>query len=149
MIIKPARTVPGVVKRAFDAFRANDPIGVAEAYEIDAQLATHLDPAIATALKIGTIQGPVRATCAIGILRFYAYQLSHFKVHDNEIVSATERSKGIDVVSRWSVRSLETGEIYEGFNKNRWLLDRSGRRLIAGEGYCGLLAAPAALVTNI
>ncbi|OYX99352.1 MAG: hypothetical protein B7Y80_12700 [Hyphomicrobium sp. 32-62-53] len=140
--------MPGVVKRAFDAFRANDPIGVAEAHEIDAQFATHLDPAIATALKIETIKGPVRADCAIGILRFYAYQLSHFKVDDTEIVSATERSKGIDVVSRWSVRSLETGEIYEGFNKNRWLLDRSGRRLIAGEGYCGLLPARSPLITD-
>jgi hypothetical protein len=40
MHIKPARTIPHVLKRAFDAFRAKDPIGMAEAYAVDAKLET-------------------------------------------------------------------------------------------------------------
>jgi len=148
MKIKPARSVPAVLKRAFDAFLANDPISIAESFALDARLTTHLDPQVSQALGLEDVRGPIVATSAVGILRFYAYQLSMFEVHDSEIVSISECSGGLDVSSRWSVASLETGERHEGFNRNRYLLDSSGRKLTAGQGYCGLIPAHASLISH-
>ncbi len=148
MQIKPVRTIPHVLKRAFDAFRANDPIGMAEAYAIDAKLETEYDPLIAKAFRLEEARAPILATSAVGILRFYAFELSMIDVKDAEIVSVAENQGGLDVVSRWSTRLLETGEEHLGFCNNRWLLDRSGRQLIDGRSYCGLLPSRATLTSS-
>ncbi len=149
MYIKPARTVPNALKRAFDAFRSNDPIGMAEAYTLDAKLATTYDPLIARAFGLEGLDGPVVASSAVGILRFYAYELSMIDVSDIEIISAAESKGGaIDVVSRWSIKLLETGENHVGFCNNRWVLDRTGRQVTHGESFCGLLPTAASLITS-
>jgi hypothetical protein len=148
MQIKPARTIPHVLKRAFDAFRANDPIGMAEAYTVDAKLETGYDPLIAKAFRLEGVEAPVLASSAVGILRFYAYELSMIDVKDVDIVSIAECQGGMDVVSRWSIRLLETGDEHVGFCNNRWLLDRSGRKVIDGQSFCGLLPTQATLVSS-
>lgn len=148
MQIKPARIIPHVLKRAFDAFRSNDPIGMAEAYAVDARLSTQYDPLIAKAFRLDGVDSPVVASSAVGILRFYAYELSLIDVKDVEIVSVSDNQGGLDVVSRWSIKLTETGADHVGFCNNRWLLDRSGRQLIDGQSYCGLLPARATLAAN-
>ena len=148
MKIKPEQSVPAVLKRAFDAFLANDPISIAESFSLDARLTTQLDPQISQALGLDAIDGPIVASSAVGILRFYAYQLSMFEVKDSEIVAISDCNGGLDVTSRWTVKASATGEHYEGFNRNRYLLDSSGRKLTAGQGYCGLVPAYASLISN-
>ena len=148
MQIKPARSVPAVLKRAFDAFRANDPIGMAEAYAVDARLSTQYDKLIARAFRLDGLEAPVVASSAVGILRFHAYELTMIDVKDADIVSITENKRGFDVVSRWSINLLETGHDHVGFCKTRWFLDRSGRQLTGGRNFCGLLPARSTLSTN-
>lgn len=148
MQIKPARTIPHVLKRAFDAFKANDPIGMAEAYAVDAKLQTQYDPLIARAFSLDGVDAPILASSAVGILRFYAYELSLIDVKDVDIVSVAECQGGLDVVSRWSIRLLETGADHVGFCNNRWLLDRSGRKVTGGQSFCGLLPSQATLVSS-
>ena len=148
MQIKPARTIPHVLKRAFDAFKANDPIGMAEAYAVDAKLQTQYDPLIARAFALDGVDAPILASSAVGILRFYAYELSLIDVKDVDIVSVAESQGGLDVVSRWSIRLLETGADHVGFCNNRWLLDRSGRKVIGGQSFCGLLPSQATMISS-
>jgi hypothetical protein len=148
MQIKPARSVPAVLKRAFDAFRANDPIGMAEAYAVDARLATQYDKLIARAFRLEGLEAPVVASSAIGILRFYAYELSMIEVKDVDLVSVTENNGGLDVVSRWSINLQETGKDHVGFCNTRWFLDRSGRQLTGGQNFCGLLPTRSTLSAN-
>jgi hypothetical protein len=85
---------------------------------------------------------------AVGILRFYAYELSMIDVKDVDIVSVAESHEGLDVVSRWSIRLFETGTDHVGFCNNRWRLDRNGRKVINGQSFCGLLPSQATLVSS-
>lgn len=67
---------------------------------------------------------------------------------DVDIVSVAESQGGLDVVSRWSIRLLETGADHVGFCNNRWLLDRSGRKVTGGQSFCGLLPSQATLISS-
>ena len=70
MLIKPSLILPSVINRAIDAYRANDPISVAENFEIDARIVTEFDSAIAAQLGMSELAGPVHASSAVGILKF-------------------------------------------------------------------------------
>ena len=74
----------------------------------DGKLETGYDPLIAKAFRLEGVEAPVLASSAVGILRFYAYELSMIDVTDVDIVSVAECQGGMDVVSRWSIRLLET-----------------------------------------
>jgi hypothetical protein len=121
---------------------------MAEAYSVDAKLETQYDSLIAQAFRLEGLDGAVVASSAVGILRFYAYELSLIDVKDVDIVSVSDKHGGMDIVSRWSVKLLETGENHIGYCNNRWRLDRSGRRIIDGQSFCGLLPAHATLVSS-
>lgn len=148
MHVKPSRSIPDVLKRAFDAFRNNDPISMAEAFAVDARLTTEYDPKLAEAVGLQGIEGPILASSAVGILRFYAYELSMFDVKDMEIVSSAETNTGMQAVCRWSVRMQHTGQDLVGVCHNHWTLDRTGRQITDAQSFCGILPARASPTSN-
>jgi len=146
MHIVRARSIPHVLKRVYSAFLANDPIGMAEAYAVDARLATQYDSQIAASFGFTEETAPILARHAVGILRLHAYELSMIEVDEAEIVSVAENDGRLDTVSRWNIKLQATGTKHEGYCNQSWLLDRSGRKLVEGQSYCGLLPTGATLV---
>jgi len=139
MLIKRSRDVPRVLVRAFDAFRANDPISMAEAFTLDARLSTSYDSDLAHAVGLQDVHGPVSASSAVGILRFYAYELSMFDVKDFEIVRLRHTDSGISAACQWAMRMRETGEDIVGVCHNLWTLDRTGRKIIRASSFCSVI----------
>ena len=139
MLIKPAIVLPDVLRRAIDAYRANDPIAVAESFDLDARIVTEFDPLLAAQLGMEELAGPVHASSAIGILKFYAYELSTFDVKDLEVVSSIQSGRNVTAICNWKMRLHETGEDVIGTCRNTWILDSSGRRLAGARSVCGIL----------
>lgn len=139
MLIKPSLILPSVINRAIDAYRANDPISVAENFEIDARIVTEFDSAIAAQLGMSELAGPVHASSAVGILKFYAYELSTFDVKDLEVISAVQQGRNIHAVCQWAMRLHETGQDVIGTCRNTWTLDASGTSLACARSICSAL----------
>lgn len=135
MLILPKLVLPPVLRRALDAYRANDPISVAEAYATDARLITRLDTAVAAQMNL-TENTPIVASGGVGILRYYAYDLLTYHVKNLEMVSLQIDGRNIYGVCNWELRLRETGESVLGTCENIWTLDSSGRKFVAAQNIC-------------
>lgn len=147
MLIRPKLELPAVLRRALDAYRANDPITIAEAYRTDARLIMRLDEDVAKHLGFEGTE-PIVATGGVGILRFYAYDMSTYDVQDVEIVSAERSGRNIAGICNWSLRLRETGETFLGTCNNTWTLDVTGRKIIGSHTVCGVYRRPAGKLQN-
>ncbi len=137
MLIRPKLDLPAVIRRALEAYRANDPITVAEAYTTDARLIMRLDDDVARHMGLEGIE-PIVATGGVGILKFYAYDMSTYDVQDVEMVSAERSGRNIVGICNWSLRLRETGKTFLGTCNNTWTLDGTGRKIIGSHSVCGV-----------
>lgn len=139
MFIRPALEIPAVLRRAMDAYRANDPISLAESFSLDANLVMRFDRKFAARLGLPELDSPIHAKSAVGIMKYYACEMSSYDVTELEVMSCLQVGRDVAAVCQWSIREHESGKDLIGMCHNIWTLDQTGRKLIGAHSVCKLV----------
>ncbi|MEQ1698230.1 MAG: nuclear transport factor 2 family protein [Hyphomicrobiaceae bacterium] len=142
MLIRPSLDVPAVLRRSLEAFRACDPVTLAEAFTHDASLVTQVDSKLARRLGLTDLKGggPLQAQGAIQIMQFYAlefatFDVTHFEVRDTLIVG-----RDVAATCEWGMKIRDGGPSFYGRCHNIWTMDASGRKIIDARNLCKIIS---------
>ena len=141
MLIHPSLDVPAVLRRSLEAFRAGDPIAVAEAFTADASLVTQVDPKLARRLGLTDLKagGPLEAQGAIQIMQFYALEFATFDVTHFEVLSTLTVGREIAAVCEWGMKVRDNGPSFYGRCHNIWTMDAAGRKIVEARNLCKII----------
>jgi len=139
MLIRPSLDVPHVLRRSLEAFRAGDPVVVAEAFDTRARLVTQVDRKLARCLGIADVKGPLIAQGAVGIMKFYALEMTAFDITHLEVVSLMRAGRDVAAVCDWGIKLRGSGATMNGTCHNIWTLDGAGRKVVDGRSVCKII----------
>lgn len=142
MLIRPSLEVPAVLRRSLEAFRAGDPVTLAEAFTQDASLVTQVDPKLARRLGFTDLKGggPLQAQGAIQIMQFYALEFASFDVTHFEVLSTMSVGREVAAVCEWGMKVRDSGPSFYGRCHNIWTMDPSGRKIIEARNLCKIIS---------
>lgn len=136
-ILRP--TIPSVLRRAFDAFAANDPITIGEAFEAHATLVTHVDSQLLRIMGVEDTGKGMRANGSLAIAQQFAAELSIYRVGHVEIHSAIRAGREVAAVCEFEAKILSTGDTVAARCTGIYTLNERGQRLVAARTVCQLI----------
>lgn len=141
MLIRPSLDVPAVLRRSLEAFRASDPVTLAEAFTPNASLITQVDPKLARRLGLTGLKGggPLQAQGAIEIMKFYALEFAAFDVTHFEVLSTMTVGREIAAVCEWGMKIRDNGPALYGRCHNIWTMDSTGRKIVEARNVCKII----------
>jgi len=139
MLIRPSLEIPAVLRRSLEAFRAGDPITIAEAFEKGARLATQVDPKLARGLGMVGLKGPIEAHGPIEIMKFFALEFNAFDITHLEVIHTMQVDREVAAVCEWGIKMRGTGHELAGRCHNIWTMDQAGRKVIDGRNVCKII----------
>ncbi len=139
MLIRPRLEIPAVLRRALAAYRAGDPVDVAEAFVPDARMLTQIDRKLAARLAIPPGEELLQANSAMEIMAQYAAELDTYAVTHLDVISSLQAGRDIAAVCEWSIRLRGTEKELIGQCHNIWTLDRHGRKITSARSVCKIL----------
>jgi len=140
MLIRPSLEVPQVLRRSLEAFRANDPVTVAQAFDTRATLITEIDKKLLRRLGLADLKGPIEAKGAVGILHFFALEFSAFEVTYLELTSAMQVGRDVAATCDWGIKLHGSGLTMDGRCHNIWTMDQAGRKVVHGRNVCKIIS---------
>lgn len=139
MLIRPSLEVPAVLRRSLEAFRAGDPITIAEAFEKNARLSTQIDPKLARGLGMPGLKAPIEANGPIEIMKFFALEFNAFDITHLEVIHTMQVGREVAAVCDWGIKMRGTGHELVGRCHNIWTMDQSGRKVVDGRNVCKII----------
>lgn len=132
-------TLPRVVIRAIDAFRATDAIAIGEAFDKNAYLLAHVDSKLLTLMGVADPRKPLRAHGNLKIAQaieraFSVLTITHTVVYD-ELRVGSELSAIID----FEAKLAATGKSVAACCSGIYTLSGDGRRIVKAHAICKLI----------
>ncbi len=140
MLIRPSLEVPAVLRRSLEAFRAGDPVTLAEAFAPTASLVTQIDAKLARRLGLAALNGaPLQAQGAIEIMKFYALEFATFDITHFEVLDTLIVGREVAATCEWGMKVRDNGPSFYGRCHNIWTMDQTGRKILNGRTLCKIV----------
>jgi hypothetical protein len=140
MLIRPSLDVPAVLRRSIEAFRAGDPVTLAEAFAPQASLTTQVDAKLARRLGLHDLKGaPLQAQGAIEIMQFYALEFATFDITHFEVLDTMIVGREVAATCEWGMKVRDGGHSFFGRCHNIWTMDATGRKILDGRNVCKII----------
>ena len=140
MLISPRLDIPSFIKRSLAAYRAGDPVTVAEAFANNAALNVHIDAKLARHIGLVDLNGqPIRSTNAVQIMRYYALEMASYDITHFEVLESMTVGRNIAALCEWGIKVHGSDTVSTGRCHNIWTLDRSGKKIVEGHSVCKLI----------
>lgn len=136
-IIRP--TIPSILRRAFDAFAANDPISVGETFVRHGTFATHIDPLLLRMLGVEDTGKPMRANGNLAIAQQFAAELQLFQIGHMDVHHPIRAGREVAAVCDFEAKLTSTGDTVAARCTGIYSLDDRGQRLVAARTVCQLI----------
>lgn len=136
-LIRP--TMPSVLRRAFDAFAANDPFKIGEAFEPHGTFLTHIDPPLMRLLGFEETGKGMRANGSLAIAQQFAAELQLYKVVHLEVRQAIRAGREVAAVTEFDAMLTSTREVVAARCIGLYTLNERGQRLVAARTVCQLI----------
>lgn len=136
-IVRP--TVPTVIIRLFDAFRANDAVALGEAFEPHALLVAHVEPRLLRLVGNSDPDKPVRVRGNLAISRFIAQEFAAMQVMHTEVHSEIRVGRGLSVICDYEAKLLATGRVIAARSAAFYTLSRNGRKVETCRAVCSYI----------
>jgi hypothetical protein len=132
-------TMPSVLRRAFDAFAANDPVSIGEAFEPFGTLVTHIDSQLLRMLGLEDTGKAIRSNGNLAITQQFAAELSIYRVGHMELTSAIRAGREVAVVCDFEAKLVSTGDSVATRCIGIYTLNERGQRLVSARSVCQLI----------
>jgi len=139
MIIRPRLEIPAMLRRSLEAFRAGDPVTLAEFFETDAGFSMQIDPKIARKLALPNPNAPLVTKGALNIMGLYAAEFDAFEILHLDVLSAMQVGRDVAAVCEWSLKMRSTDITLVGQCHNIWTMDHTGRKCVEAKSVCKIL----------
>ncbi|MCB1519190.1 MAG: hypothetical protein KDJ37_01290 [Hyphomicrobiaceae bacterium] len=136
-IIRPS--VPKVVRRAFDAFSANDAVSVGEAFEQNAMLITHIDPALLAKIGLPADDAPVKVRGNLDISMLFAQEFETLQISHVEVHTELRVGRQLAALCDFDAKISATGESVSGRCFGIYTMNAHGRRIVKAQTVCKLI----------
>lgn len=142
-IIRP--TVPAILRRAFDAFGANDATTIGEAFEPNAVMTSHVDERLLRlfgpppAVGADAVSLPLRARGHLQIAHQFGFEFQYYTVAHTEVHSAIRAGREVAAVCDFEIKLNATGDTIHGRCTGMYTLNSTGRLVENARTVCQLI----------
>ncbi len=133
------RTMPAVITRAFDAFRASDAVSIGEAFEPHAFLVSHIDPKLLRLIGVPEPLKPVRSRGNLCITQFFVREFTALQITYTNIHSEVRVGRELAAVCDFEAKLLATGQTVSARCSGVYTLSQTGRKVEVGRTICSLV----------
>ncbi len=133
------RTIPAVVTRSVDAFRAGDSVSIGEAFEAHAMLVSHVDPKFMSLLGIADPDKPVRTRGNLSIMQYFARVFTSLQITYADLHSEIRVGRELAAICDYEAKLLATGKSVSVRCMGFCTLSPTGRKLESARTVCTLV----------
>lgn len=136
-IIRPA--LPGILVRAFDAFRASDAVDIGEAFETNAYLVAHIDPQLLALVGMPEPGKPVRSRGNLDIAALFSHEFSTMQITHVEVHGELRVGRELAATCDFEAKLTATGETVAARCAGLYTLNKAGRKIESARTVCKLI----------
>lgn len=133
------RTIPAVVSRSLDAFRASDPVAIDEAFEKHALLVSHVDPKFLSLMGTTEPGKPVRTRGNLGITQYFARMFASLQITYADVHSEIRVGRELAMTCDYEAKFVATGQSVSARCMGFCTLSPTGRKLETARTICMLI----------
>lgn len=133
------RTRPAVMTRAFDAFRASDPVAIGEVFEENGMLVSHVDAKLLSLIGVPEPGKPVRSRGNLRITQFFEQKFSVLRITYTEVHSEVRVGREFSAICDFEAKLLATGQTISARCAGMYSLSPTGRKVENSRTICSLI----------
>lgn len=131
-------TLPSVIVRAFDAFRATDAVTIGQSFTRDAYMVASVDPKLLALIGVHAPDKPVKVNGNLEISQLFASEFSFLTVTHVDVHSDVRVGRDISAVVEYEAKLAATGQTVAARCSGIYTLSGDGRKLVKAQTVCKL-----------